>query len=80
MRERTLFREELKRVLHDSSLTSDQERWEQVSPHRPAPNFVHFSPTMNERIRFLLKREAKRAGVLDEVRLVLDKVRGNHAA
>lgn len=77
---RALFRQELRRVLHDPSVRSDEERWEQLTPHRPAPAFARFSPTINERIRFLLKREAKRAGVLDQVRFVLDKVRGNHAA
>jgi hypothetical protein len=77
---RALFREELRRVLYDPSLTSDEERWERLAPHRPAPSITRFSPTMNERIRSLLKQEAKRVGVLDQVRLVLDKVRGSHAA
>src|ERR1044071_3212001 len=77
---RALFRAERRRALHDPSVTSDEARWERLAPHRPVPSIAHFRPTVNERIRSILKRKAKRAGVLDQVRLVLDKVRGNHAA
>lgn len=77
---RALFREELRRVLHDPSTTSDEERWQRLTPHRPAQNISRFRLSMKERIRSTLRRGAKRAGVLDPIRTVLHKVRGTDAA
>ena len=77
---RALFREELRTVLHDPSITSYEEQWQRLKPHRPPQSIAHFQESIKERICSRLRREAKRAGVLDPIRLVLHKVRGSDAA
>lgn len=77
---RALFREELRRVLHDPGLISDEERWQRLVSRRPSQTIAHFKPGARERIVALWNREVKRVGVLEPIRVVLEKVRGSHAA
>lgn len=77
---RGLFLEELKQVLHDPALTSDEERWQRLLSLRPTPNTAHFTQDARDRIRSLWKREIKRAGVLEPIKVVLGKMRGSDAA
>ncbi|HWO41778.1 MAG TPA: hypothetical protein VNO43_08255, partial [Candidatus Eisenbacteria bacterium] len=77
---RARFQEELRRVLHDPSIASDEERWQRLTAHRPAQNITPLRRTMRERIRSTLKRGAKRVGVLEQVRFVMNKIRGSDAA
>ena len=76
---RALFREELKRVLHDPAL-SDEQRWQRLMSCRPPQTIARFKRGARERIRALWTREVKRGGVLEPIRVVLEKVRGSDAA
>jgi hypothetical protein len=66
--DRALFREQLSRVLHDSSFSSNEQRFRQLLPHRPSRGLVDRSfqspaPTLGARIRMALGRLAECVGV-----------------
>jgi hypothetical protein len=53
---RALFREELRRLLHDPSIGSNEERLHRISACRPMPHLERPEPTLKQRLYFAFKR------------------------
>lgn len=53
---RGLFQEELKRVLHDPSISSNDERFHRLSNVRPIPESNCSEPRLKQRLRFAFRR------------------------
>ena len=64
---RAVFREQLRRVLHDPSVPVDEERFRRLLPLRPSQQNLNFSRSLKERIRSTLRGVAKRVGILNMV-------------
>jgi hypothetical protein len=69
---RELFGQELRRVLHDPSISSEEERFRRLLPHQPRQSLSHnrHSITMRRRMYWVLRRWAKRIGIFNALKWV----------
>lgn len=58
---RALFQEELRRLLHDPSIGSNEERFHRISACRPVPRLDRPEPTLKQRLHFAFRRVKDRA-------------------
>jgi hypothetical protein len=73
MPRRAVFQEQLRRVLHDPSIVSNEERYHQLLPHRPSQSqkiLNRGSETLKDRAHIALWKVAKRTGVLDPLKKI----------
>jgi len=75
---RAVFQEQLRRVLHDSSIPSNEERYRQLLPHRPGESqkiLNRGSETFKDRAHIALWKIAKRTGALDPLKRLFGRTR-----
>jgi hypothetical protein len=73
MPRRAVFQEQLRRILHDPSIVSDEERYHQLLPHRPSQSqkiLNRGSESLKDRAHIALWQVAKRIGVLDPLKKI----------
>jgi hypothetical protein len=76
--QRVQFTEHLTRVLRDATIVSDEDRWQQLLPYRPADDQRVLncgSETFSDRLRIQLRQAAKQAGVLNWLKAAVQFVR-----
>ena len=74
---RAAFCEHLSRVLHDLAHASNEERWRRLLPYRPRQSQKRLnrgSESLRHSIHIALWQMAKRAGVLNQLRRVANRV------
>src|SRR5262249_8493194 len=70
---RALFQEQLRRILHDPSIVSNEERYQQLLLHRPSQSqkiLNRGSESLKDRAHIALWQVAKRIGVLDPLKKI----------
>jgi len=76
MPRRGLFQEQLRRVLHDPGITSNEERYHRLLPYRPAQSQKvqnRVSESLRHRAYIALREVAKRMGMLDPIKKIFRK-------
>jgi len=74
---RAAFQEQLRRVLHDPSIQSNEERYRQLLPHRPAQSqkvLNRGAENLKDRVHIALWELAKRTGLLEPVKRLFRRV------
>jgi len=76
MPQRVVFQEQLRRILHDPSIASYEERYCRLLPHRPSQSqkiLNRGSESLKDRAHIALWELANRAGVLDPLKRLLSR-------
>ena len=76
MPQRVVFQEQLRRILHDPSIVSNEERYHRLVPCRPSQRqkiLNRGSERLKDRAHIALWEIAKRTGVLDPLKRLLSR-------
>jgi hypothetical protein len=70
---RARFQEELRRVLHDPSISSQEERLRRLLPYQPSQSISHnrHIVTMRRRMHLAIRQAARRIGVVQALKWVI---------